>query len=108
MSGFGEVLGRYGQRVAVCYRDGREEAPARAFFQPVVERREDWRQETPTPLGIVRRDRFLYLGEPGVSLEGCEALVWKGQRFRPRSIQPIYIGEALSHWWAVAEAEERA
>lgn len=108
MDGFGEVLDRYGQRVVVCYGDGRSELDARAFFQPVAERREDWRQQTPTPLGIVRRDRFLYLGEPGVSLEGCEVLVWQGQRFRPRSIQSIYVGEAVSHWWAVAEAEEEA
>jgi len=107
MGGFEEILELYGQDVAVHYSDGRPEAAARAFFQPVVERREDWRQTVPTVLGIARRDRFLYLGEPGVSLEGGEALVWKSRRFWIQTLQPIYVGEHLSHWWAVAGAEER-
>ena len=107
MHGFEEILARYGQDVTVCYSDGRPEGVARAFLQPVVDRREDWRQTVPTVLGIARRDRFLYPGEPGVSREGGEALVWKGRRFWIQSLQPIYVGEHLSHWWAVAGAEER-
>lgn len=108
MDGFGQILARYGQDVTVRYEDGRPETAARAFLQAVVERREDWRQELPTPLGTIRRDRFLYLGEPGVTLTGCESLLWNGQRFRLRSAQPIYVGKKLSHWWAVAEAEDEA
>lgn len=106
MHGFEEILARYGQDVTVSYSDGRPQAAARAFLQPVVERREDWRQTVPTALGIVRRDRFLYLGEPRVSLEGGEALIWKGRRFWIQTLQPIYIGKNLSHWWAVVGAEE--
>lgn len=109
MDSFEEVLARYGQRVTVHYGGGREPAQARCIFQPVLERRENWRQEQPTPLGEARRDRFLYLGEPGVNLEGCEALAWHGRRWWVRSAQPIYVGERLSHWWAVTEGgtEER-
>lgn len=106
MEGFERILERYGQNVTICYGDGRPEEAARAFLQPMIERREDWRQEVPTPIGLVRRDRFLYLGEPGVSLEGCEALVWNGQRFRLQAAEPIFVGKKLSHWWAVAAPEE--
>lgn len=105
MDGFGQILARYGQDVTVRYGDGRPERAARAFLQAIVERREDWRQEMPTPLGIVRRDRFLYLGEPGVELTGCEELEWNGKRFRVQAAEAIYVGEKLSHWWAVAVPE---
>lgn len=108
MTGFCEVLDRYGQEVTVCYGDGRPGRVARAVLQPVMERREDWRQEVPTPLGLVRKDRFLYLGEPEVSLEGCDCLLWDGRAFFLRNVQPIYIGEVLSHWWAMAGAESEA
>lgn len=105
MDGFGQILARYGQDVTVRYGDGRPERAARAFLQPIVERREDWRQEMPTPLGIVRRGRFLYLGEPGVELTGCEELEWNGEQFRVQAVEAIYVGGRLSHWWAVAVPE---
>ncbi len=106
MAGLAEALARYGQTVTVCYGDGQSKQVARAVFQPVLERREDWRQEVPTPLGLVQRDRFLYFGEPGVSLESCDYLVWNGGRFRLQSAQPVYMGDELSHWRAVAVPED--
>ena len=51
---WGRILARYGQSVTL--RRGEEERACRAFLQPVRERREDWYQELPTPLGTVRRD----------------------------------------------------
>ena len=102
MKGFEKILARHGQDVTVRYGGGRPERAARAFLQPIVERREDWRQETPTPLGVVRRDRYLYLGEPEVELTGCEELEWNGERFRMQAVEAIYVGKKLSHWWGIA------
>ena len=48
---WGRILARYGQSVTL--RRGEEEQACRAFLQPVRERREDWYQELPTPLGAV-------------------------------------------------------
>lgn len=101
MDDFERILARYGQDVTARYGDGRPERAARALLQPIVERREDWRQEMPTPLGVARRDRFLYLGEPGVEMTGCEELEWNGQRFRMQAVEAIYVGERLRHWWGI-------
>lgn len=106
MSGtFERLLARYGQSVLVCYGDGRPDRAARAFFQRLTERREDWRQEEPTPLGMMRQERFLYFGEPEVPLESGSVLLWKGRPFQLRAWEPIYVGEKLNHWWAVAVAQ---
>lgn len=106
---FGRILERYGQTVAVHYGGGPVGTPVRAFLQPVTQRREDWRQEVPTPLGVRDQARFLYLGPPEVPLEGLGDgfLEWRGRRFQVRVCQPVYVGETLSHWWAVLEVRDR-
>ena len=100
---FEGLLERYGQDVSLHYDGGDVGVPARAFVQGVAQRREDWWQEMPTPLGRVRRDRFLYLGEPGVPLEGMERgyVRWQGKRLRVQAAQAVYAGKRVSHWWAV-------
>ena len=69
---WGRILAQYGQSVTL--RRGEEERGCRAFLQPVRERREDWYQELPTPLGTVLRDQWLYLGPPELSLEETNGL----------------------------------
>lgn len=110
---FQRLLEEYGQRVTVCR--GGEKTEARAFLQPVLERREDWRQELPTPIGVMRRDRWLYLGDGAAPLEEAEEMriLWQGHTLRIQTARPVYVGERLSHWWAVlderdATAEEQA
>ena len=92
------LLEQYGQRVTVCTA-GRETA-CRAFLQPIRER---VRQKLPTPLGRARQDQWLYLGGPAVPLDGPPGgtVAWNGLRFDVRTAQPIYVGDRLSHWWAV-------
>ena len=95
---WGRILARYGQSVTL--RRGEEERACRAFLQPVRERREDWYQELPTPLGTVRRDQWLYLGPPELSLEETNGLCveWNGLRFAVRAAQPV--------WWALLAVED--
>lgn len=105
---FARILERYGQAVRLCGGAGADQE-VRAFLQPVTQRREDWRQEAPTPLGVRDQARFLYLGPPEVPLDelGDGFLEWRGRRFQVRVCQPAYVGEVLSHWWAVLEARDR-
>ena len=87
---------------------GEEEQAYRAFLQPVRERREDWYQEMPTPLGTVRRDQWLYLGPPELSLEETNGLCveWNGLRFVVRAAQPVCVGEETLYWWALLAVED--
>ena len=99
MSLFEGLLQRYGQRV-LLWREGAEEGTAcRAFLQPIRERGE---QVQASPLGAVRQDKWLCLGEPGIALEGLGDgfIQWAGRRFRVISAQPFYLGTVFSHWRA--------
>ena len=71
-------------------------------------RREDWYQELPTPLGTVRRDQWLYLGPPELSLEETNGLCveWNGLRFAVRAAQPVCVGEETLYWWALLAVED--
>lgn len=96
------LLNRYGQRAEIVRGNGTRTA-ARAFIQPVRESRE---AQIPSPLGVGRQDRFLYLGEPGVPLDGPEGCYvrWQGRRLEVVNAQAIYIGDEPSHWRAVLTA----
>ena len=102
----GRIRGQYGQSGTL--RRGEEERGCRAFLQPVRERREDWYQELPTPLGTVRRDQWLYLGPPELSLEETNGLCveWNGLRFAVRAAQPVCVGEETLYWWALLAVED--
>lgn len=100
---FEEVLARYGQRVTV--RRGEEALETRAFFQPVAQRQEA-APFTVTALGNVDDRLWLYLGTQAV--ESGDTVTWNDQDFRVRSSRPYYVGQVLSHWWAMLEAEREA
>ena len=104
-AGFARLLDRYGQRVRQIPGDGTEAREARAFVQPLRERREEM---DPSPLGVGRKDRFLYLGEPGATLDGLAGgyVEWNGRTLRVMNGQGIYVGGRLSHWWAVLTARD--
>lgn len=94
MSLFEGLLQRYGQRV-LLWREGAEEGTAcRAFLQPIRERGE---QAQASPLGAVRQDKWLCLGEPGIALEGLGDgfIQWAGRRFRVISAQPVLPGDGI-------------
>ena len=80
---WGRILARYGQSVTL--RRGEEEQDCRAFLQPVRERREDWYQELPTPLGTARRDQWIYLGPPELPVSSGMAAVSSGSPTIPPS-----------------------
>ena len=108
MSGtFEMLLAKYGQSVKLCRHEGETET-IRVFLQPVTERRETWRQTEPSPMGTVRKDRFLCLTGVDAPLEHLEDgyLEWRELRLKVSAVQPIYIGGTISHWWAILAAED--
>lgn len=108
MSGtFEKLLAKYGQSVTLCRREGETEN-IRVFLQPVTERRETWRQAEPSPMGTVRKDRFLCLAGADTPLEHLEDgyLEWRNLRLKVSAAQPIYIGDTVSHWWAILTVED--
>ena len=97
------ILSRYGQTVTL-YRQGQEEGTAcRAFLQPVQEKGADFFQRQPTPLGLVRQDRWICLGGPDMALNELDGgyIAWGNQIFTVRSAQPVYLGEELVYWWGL-------
>ena len=96
---FARVLARYGQNVRVYTPSEPEGKALRAFIQPMRERGTD--PSVPSPLGEVKQDRFLYFGPPEPVLDEDSRVEMGGECFRVRAAQPVYVGQGLSHWWAV-------
>ena len=60
-------------------------------------------QRLPSPLGLRREDRFLYLGPPQPALEGGTGdwVEWAGRGYEVVSAHPVFVGETVSHLWAL-------
>lgn len=97
------VLDRFGQSVCLQNENGETLAQGRAFLQPVLERSEEKPQLRPSPLGTIRRDRFLCLAHPSLPLDrlGSGRLVAAGCAYKILTLQPVRLGDALSHWWCL-------
>jgi len=94
------ILAKYGQSVSVF--DGEKSVHVRAFFQPVLEKSRE--QEVPSPLGLRREDRFLYLGPADMALTvGISRVEVQGQVYEVQSAH--LVGE--SHWWAVLRPRDK-
>ena len=104
---FAGLLEQYGQAVEICPGEEAVGIPCKAFVQPVLEKQE---QTAPTPLGCVRQDRWLYLGDPAVPLElAADGYVrWQGAEYEVLSAQPVYLGGAVNHWWGVLRRRDAA
>ena len=95
------ILRRYGEPVSVIPRAGGAGQGTRAFVQPVLDRGTEQRE--PSPLGLRREDRFLYLGPPDIPLEDGGQVAWRGGRY---DIQAAHlVGE--QHWWALLRPGDR-
>ena len=101
---FSPVLARYGQKVTIYTQAAPEGIATRAFFQAIRERGTE--QTVPSPLGWINQDRFLYLGPAHIALENACRLQARDEVYRAVSVHPIYIGDTLSHWWAVFTRRE--
>lgn len=90
------ILARYGQTVTVYTPDTPEGVAVRAMLQPVLERSGE--QAVPSPLGVRREDRFLYLGPKGTELQAGKSRVeCQGTEYQVQAAH--LVGDC--HWWAV-------
>ena len=98
-----QILSRYGQNITLHRQDGEEGTVCRAFLQPVLEKGTDFFRRQPTPLGLVRQDRWICLGGPEIALDelGDGYIAWGDLTFTVRSAQPVYLGEKLVYWWGL-------
>ena len=96
---FSRILARYGQDVTVYTQAQPQGIVVRAFFQPM--RDKGTQQTVPSPLGLVMQDRFLCLGPPEARLDDACRVNVRGDLFRAQAVQPVYVGDQLTHWWAV-------
>ena len=93
-----DILRRYGVEVQVC--TGGECRRVKAFLQPVLDREE---QLVPTPLGLRREERVLYLGPVGVALTPMESIVNRdGANYEVRSTRNV----GNHHIWAILQRKE--
>ena len=100
------ILSRYGQPVTVYLPRQEEGAQTRAIVQPVLTGGED--QRVPSPLGMRREDRFLYLGPAKAALSGGDGswLSCGKMRYEVETAQAVYVWERVSYWWAVLRPGE--
>ena len=54
-----------------------------------------------TEIGWVDQRLWIYLGREKIG--PGDTVRWKDLAFQVRSSRPCYIGQTLSHWWAVLE-----
>lgn len=95
-----DILERYGQDVILR---GAETAVCKAMVQPLLERKDE--QETASPLGLGRQDRFRYLGPAQYPLDLDTVVEWKGVEYRVGSAH--LMGEDICpHWRAILYPRE--
>lgn len=96
------LLRQYGQPVTLV--SGEERVSLSAFLQPAPERTD---QERPTPRGMARRERFLYLGPAGQPLDLDTVVIWGNRQFRVQAAHRR--GDPVCpHWWAVLYPRQEA
>ena len=97
------VLRRLGRAVTV-ENPGEEPCVVQALIQPIRDKGED--QSSPTPLGILRKDRFLYLGQAHVPLRDGGSVAEDEARYQVVSAHPIRSGgQDPAYWWAILRPE---
>ena len=90
------VLARFGQDVTLYPAGGGEGTPVRAFLQPLLRREED--QQIPSPLGLRREDRFLYLGPAHAPLEDGGTVARGTDRFSVVSTHLVGGRQEVYRW----------
>lgn len=94
------ILHRYGRQVSVC-NPGAEESSVKVFLQPILDRDP---QLVPSPLGLRREERMLYLGPGDVALVPGETVIRDAEaRYEVRSTRNV---EGSHHVWAILQRLE--
>ena len=96
------ILTRYGRDVTLYSPQYPEGGALRAMVQPVLERTGE--QQVPSPLGMRREDRFLYLGPKEAALQAGESqVVCQDGAYEVQSAH--LVGD--HHWWAILRPRDK-
>jgi len=98
------LLRRHGGQARLVSR-GAEDAGL-AMIQPLFDKDDQW---IPTPLGRMRGDRFLYIGEPALPVDELGEMgyvLWEGQAYEVVTAQQVKLGGKLLYRWAVLTVRE--
>jgi hypothetical protein len=95
------MLSAYGQPLTL--RRGGEETPLRAFLQPLRAQTPD---PVPSPLGLAREGKYLYLGPAAEDLAGVTEVVLGDRAFRVLRHRPVWVGAQVLYRWAILEEWE--
>ena len=98
------ILKRYGQTVTVYLPGQQEGVETQAFLQPVLRQGED--QQVPSPLGLRREDRFLYLGPVQVPLQDGAQVEWQKNRYTVESAH-LVGPQTGGHIWAMLRPRDK-
>ncbi|MGM9619320.1 MAG: hypothetical protein ACI3W8_05765 [Oscillospiraceae bacterium] len=102
---FEQALRRYGQPVTVCHEG--EETQVRAFLQEKLEKNEEPPRSV-TPLGVVDRRRWIYIGPAETALSVGDRVLFGGESFIAQQAEPVWLGGEICHWWAQLKKEKEA
>lgn len=98
-----DILERFGEDVTLHKKE--VDIPLKALIQPCLKRERE--QERPGPLGIGRRDYFLYMGPAQVDIPLDTVVEWRGKEYRVEHAH--LVGERVCpHWWAALYPREEA
>lgn len=101
------LIARYGQDVSLTPRHGGESAPAKAFLQPILKRRE----QPPavfTPLGAASGQRWLYIGGGSHAVRPGDRAACGGLRLLVQEARPVYWENETLYYWAILRREKEA
>ena len=87
------ILRRYGQAAVLETPEGETAVQAREPRERAL--------GAATEIGWVDQRLWIYLGREKIG--PGDTVRWKDLAFQVRSSRPCYIGQTLSHWWAVLE-----
>lgn len=95
-----DILERFGQDVVLR---GTETVICKAMVQPLTDRGAE--QETASPLGLGRQDKFRYLGPVEHPLDLDTVVEWSGREYRVQATHRVGEG-VCPHWRAVLYPRE--
>ena len=98
------LLRRHGRQAKLV--DAGVEQVGLAIVQPLPDKSPRW---IPTPLGRMRGDRFLWIGEPALAVDELGEtgyVLWEGRAYEVTTAQRVELGGKLLCRWAVLTARE--
>lgn len=93
-------IGRYGSRVTI--RQNGEEISTRAFVEPLRYRNKIYIGGEYRTLGMLRREKYLYIGKPAHRLtENSSVIESQGVQYIVKRCETYYVRDTPVYEWAI-------